>query len=126
MSRAWKTIVMFVLWRTGGLRSHRQGQPEVDPSERHTGVPAWAELLVVAVLLLVPVAALAFVALFVLDPNTQLLGLALGAALALLACALVLAGRWLVPQETKVEQRPRLADPDAAREVIEQAAEGGE
>ena len=45
-----------------------------------------------AVLLLVRVAALAFVALFVLDPNTQLLGLALGAALALLACALVLAG----------------------------------
>ncbi len=126
MSRAWKAIVMFVLWRTGGLRSHRQGQPEVDPSERHTGAPAWAELLVVAVLLLVPVAALAFVALFVLDPNTQLLGLALGAALALLACALVLAGRWLVPQETKVEQRPRLADPDAAREVIEQAADGME
>ena len=126
MSRAWKAIVMFVLWRTGGLRSRRQGQPEVDPSERHTGAPAWAELLVVAVLLLVPVAALAFVALFVLDPNTQLLGLALGAALALLACALVLAGRWLVPQETKVEQRPRLADPDAAREVIEQAAEGVE
>ncbi len=126
MSRAWKAIVMFVLWRTGGLRSRRQGQPEVDPSVRHTGAPAWAELLVVAVLLLVAVAALAFVALFVLDPNTQLLGLALGAALALLACALVLAGRWLVPQETKVEQRPRLADPDAAREVIEQAAEGVE
>ena len=126
MSRAWKAIVMFVLWRTGALRSRRQGQPEVDPSERHIGAPAWAELSVVAVLLLVPVAALAFVALFVLDPNTQLLGLALGAALALLACALVLAGRWLVPQETKVEQRPRLADPDAAREVIEQAAEGVE
>ncbi len=126
MSRAWKAIVMFALWRTGALRSRRQGQPEVDPSERHTGAPAWAELSVVAVLLLVPVAALAFVALFVLDPNTQLLGLALGAALALLACALVLAGRWLVPQETQVEQRPRLADPDAAREVIEQAAEGVE
>ncbi len=126
VSRVWKAIVMFVLWRTGGLRSHRQGPPEVDPSERHTGAPEWAEVLVVAVLLLVPVAALAFVALFVLDPNTQLLGLALGAVLALLACALVLAGRWLVPQETKVEQRPRLADPDAAREVIEQAAEGVE
>lgn len=126
MSRVWKALVMFVLWRTGGLRSRRQGQPEVDPSERHTGAPAWAELLVVAVLLLVPVAALAFVALFVLNPNTQLLGLTLGAALALLACALVLAGRWLVPQETKAEQRPRLADPDAAREVIEQAAGGVE
>jgi ubiquinol-cytochrome c reductase iron-sulfur subunit len=125
MNRVWKAIVMFVLWRTGGLHARGQ-QPEVDPSERHTGAPAWAELLVVAVLLLVPVAALAFVALFVLDPNTQLLGLALGAALALLACALVLAGRWLVPQETKVEQRPRLADPDAAHEVIGQAAGGME
>ncbi len=56
-------------------------------------------------------AALAFVALFVLDPDTQLLGLALGVALALLAAALVLAGRRLVPQETKVEHRPRLARP---------------
>lgn len=126
MSRAWKAIVMFVLWRTGGLRSRREGQPEVDPSERRTGAPAWAERLVAGLLFVVPVAALAFVALFVLDPNTQLLGLTLGVALALLACALVLAGRWLVPQETKVEQRPRLADPDAAREVIEQAAGGVE
>ncbi|HEY2140941.1 MAG TPA: Rieske (2Fe-2S) protein [Solirubrobacteraceae bacterium] len=116
---------MFVVWRTGGLRA-RGEQPSVDPSERHAGAPAWAELLVVAVLLLVPVAALAFVALFVLDPNTQLLGIALGLALALLACALVLAGRWLVPQETKVEQRPQLADPDAVREVVEQAAGGVE
>jgi ubiquinol-cytochrome c reductase iron-sulfur subunit len=82
--------------------------------------------LVVAVLLLMPVAALAFVVLFVLDPNTQLLSLALGLALALLACALVLAGRWLVPQKTKVEQRPQLGDPDARREVLAQAAEGVE
>ncbi|MFZ1925897.1 MAG: hypothetical protein WAU42_07120, partial [Solirubrobacteraceae bacterium] len=64
--------------------------------------------------------------LFVLDPNTQLLGLALGATLALLACALVLAGRRLVPQETKVEQRPRLADPDATREVVERTGAGVE
>lgn len=125
MRRIWKAIVVFVLWRTGGLRPRRD-QPDVDPSERHVGAPAWAELMVAAVLLLVPLSALAFVALFVLDPNTQLLGLALGLALALLALALVLAGRWLVPQETKVEQRPALADPDAAREVIEQAAGGAE
>lgn len=116
---------MFVLWRTGGLRARRQ-QPEVDPSERHTGAPAWAERLTAMLLLLVPVAALAFVALFVFHPQTQLLGLALGSTLALVACALVLAGRWLVAQETKVEQRPQLADPDTPREVVEQAAEGVE
>ena len=125
MSRVWKTLVMFVVWRSGGLRARRQ-RPEMNPSERHVGAPAWAERLIVALLLAVPVAALAFVCLFVLDPNTQLLGLALGVTLALTACALVLAGRWLVPQETKVEQRPRLADPDAAREVVERAGEGME
>lgn len=39
MSRVWKAIVMFVVWRSGGLRSRRQ-RPEVDPSERHVGAPA--------------------------------------------------------------------------------------
>jgi ubiquinol-cytochrome c reductase iron-sulfur subunit len=122
MSRIWKAIVMFVLWRTGGLRGRQQ--PELDPSKRHTGAPAWAEVLVVALLALVPVAALAFVALFVFDPNTQLLGLTLGVALALLAGALVLAGRWLVPQETKVEQRPQLADAEATHQLVEQSSSG--
>jgi ubiquinol-cytochrome c reductase iron-sulfur subunit len=125
MSRIWKAVVMLVLWRSGGLR-RRPPTADRDPSERRTGAPAWAERLVALLLLLVPVAALAFVALFALDPDTQLLGLALAATLALLATALVLAGRWLVAQETKVEQRPRLADPEAARQVREQAAAGVE
>ncbi len=125
MRRVWKAIVMFWVWRTGGLR-HRPTADGQDPSERHTGAPAWAERLVALLLLLVPMAALAFVALFALDPNTRLLGLALGAALALLAAALVLAGRRLVPQETKVERRPRLADPETAQQVREQAAAGVE
>ncbi|HEX5307566.1 MAG TPA: Rieske 2Fe-2S domain-containing protein [Solirubrobacteraceae bacterium] len=125
MSRLWKAIVMLWVWRRGALHA-RQQQPDVAPSERYTGAPVWAERLVVLLLLLVPVAALAFVALFTLHPNTQLLGLALGAALALLAGALVLAGGWLVPQETKVEQRPGLTEPEAARQVREQAAAGVE
>jgi ubiquinol-cytochrome c reductase iron-sulfur subunit len=125
MSRIWKIIVMFWIWRTGGLRARRR-EPEVDPSERRAGAPAWAERLVALLLLLVPIAALAFVALFTFHPNTQLLGLTLGAGLALLAAALVLAGRWLVPQETKVEQRPRLTHPEAAQQVREQAAAGVE
>ena len=71
MSRIWRMIVMLWVWRTGGLRAHRQQEPDVDPSERHTGAPAWAERVVALLLLLVPVAALAFVALFTLHPNTQ-------------------------------------------------------
>jgi ubiquinol-cytochrome c reductase iron-sulfur subunit len=125
MSRIWKAIVMFWVWRTGGLRARRR-RPTVDPSERRTGAPVWAERLAALLLLLVPIAALAFVALFILHPNTQLLGLTMGVALALLAGALVLAGRWLVPQETKVERRPRLADPGTAQRVREQAAAGVE
>jgi ubiquinol-cytochrome c reductase iron-sulfur subunit len=125
MSRIWKAIVMLWVWRTGGLR-RLPTATDKDPSERHTGAPAWAERLVALLLLLIPIAALVFVALFTLHPNTQLLGLALGVTLALLAAALVLAGRWLVPQETKVEQRPRLADPETAQQVREQAAAGVE
>jgi ubiquinol-cytochrome c reductase iron-sulfur subunit len=125
MSRIWKAIVMFVVWRTGGLR-HPPTAPDQDPSERHTGAPAWAERLVALLLLLTPIAAVVFVALFTLHPNTQLLGLALGVTLALLAAALVLAGRWLVPQETKVEQRPQLADPEKAQQVRERVAAGAE
>ncbi len=128
MSRIWKAIVMFVVWRAGGLRRRRR-RPTVadrDPSERRTGASAWAEGLVALVLALVPIAALGFVTLFVLHPNTQLLSLALGMTLALVAGALVLAGRRLVPQETKGEQRPRLAHPDTAQEVREQAAAGVE
>ncbi len=155
MSRLWKAIVMLVVWRSGRREpgdtrlpteagghassardplsasipvpaSARREGPELDPSERHAGAPAWAERLVAGLLLAVPAAALAFVALFVFHPQTQLLGLALGATLALVACALVLAGRWLVPQETKVERRPQLTNREATREVVERAADGVE
>jgi ubiquinol-cytochrome c reductase iron-sulfur subunit len=125
MSRIWKAIVMFVVWRTGGLR-RRASTTDHDPSERRTGAPVWAERLVALLLLLVPVAALAFVALFVLHPNTQLLGLTLGLALALLAGALVLAGSRLVAQETKVEHRPGLTEPETAQQVRERAGAGVE
>lgn len=125
MSRVWKAIVALWVWRSGGLR-RAPAAAEQDPSQRRTGAPDWAERLVALVLVLAAVAALAFVALFALDPDTQLLGLALGIALALLAAALVLAGSWLVAQETKVERRPRPADPEAARQVRERAAAGVE
>jgi ubiquinol-cytochrome c reductase iron-sulfur subunit len=115
---------MLVLWRLGALRRQSAKDTEQDPSRRTTGAPAWAERLVLALLGAIPAAALGFVALFVLDPNTQLLGLALAGALALTATALVVGSRWLVPQETKVEQRPRLEDSEAVREVEEDAREG--
>jgi ubiquinol-cytochrome c reductase iron-sulfur subunit len=117
---------MLVLWRSGALRRRSTKGDEHDPSQRTTGAPAWAERLVLGLLIAIPVAALGFVALFVLDPNTQLLALTLAAALALTAAALVIASRLLVPQETKVEQRPRLEDREAVREVEQDAGAGVE
>jgi ubiquinol-cytochrome c reductase iron-sulfur subunit len=116
MRRIWKALVALVLWRWGALRG-KPAPPEADPSERTAGAPAWAEWLVLALLAAVPLAAAGVVALFVLEPDTQLLGLTGGALLALLAAALIVAGRWLVPQETEVERRPALADPAQVEQV---------
>lgn len=123
--RAWQALVVIALWRFAGLRRGRARSQELeDPSRRQVGAAPWAERLLVALFLLVALAGAGFVVLFVLDPNTQLLGLALGGALALLATALIVAGRWLVTQETRVEHRPRLADERAVEQVVEEGRTG--
>jgi ubiquinol-cytochrome c reductase iron-sulfur subunit len=124
LRRLRSAIVMLALWRLGGLRRSAKRQDEHDPSRRELKAPAWAQRLVALLLILVALSALGFVALFALDPNTQLLGTCLGVTLALLALALVLAGRLLVPQETSVEHRPRPADAEQVRAVHERAAAG--
>jgi ubiquinol-cytochrome c reductase iron-sulfur subunit len=127
LHRLGQAILVLTLWRVGALRRHRglaEHDRQNDPSRRETGASDWAERMVPALLALTALAGLGFVVLFILDPNTQLLGLCLGVALALLAGALILAGRWLVPQETKVEDRPRPGDPEAVERVSEQAQAG--
>lgn len=128
MSRIWKGIVLVVLWRSGALRRPRpQDDDQQSPSHRHLGAAGWAQPLVAVLLALSGLAAIGLVALFVFDPNTQMLGLAGGVALALMAGTLVLAGRWLVPQETSVEHRPRpAANREEAGRVLERAQAGVE
>ena len=58
--------------------------------------------------------------------NTQLLGLSLGLSLALLAAALIVAGKFVVPQETAVEDRGPLLVEEEAEEVTELIESGGE
>ncbi|MHB1538743.1 MAG: QcrA and Rieske domain-containing protein [Solirubrobacteraceae bacterium] len=136
-SRLWQALVVLLLWRwrapRGGRRETLADGQERGRSgdtdrmlERTVGAPAWAERAVAAALGIVPLAAFGFVALFVLYPDTQLLGLSLALALAGLAVALILAGRFLVPQEQKLEARPALADLDATREVARTLGAGFE
>lgn len=71
--------------------------------------------------------ALSFVAFYiVLDHDTQLLGLAMGVTLALLAAAAIIAGKLVVPQETSVESRGQLLDEPKAEQLIEIIQAGGE
>ena len=68
-----------------------------------------------------------FVAIYiVLQTDTQLLGLAMGITLALLAAAAIIAGKLVVPQETSVESRGPLLEQTPAEEVIEIIQAGGE
>jgi ubiquinol-cytochrome c reductase iron-sulfur subunit len=68
----------------------------------------------------------AFTAVYIIaETNTQLLGIALGGALAMLAGAAIVAGKLVVPQETSVQERDEpLEDPQA--ELVEIVEAGGE
>jgi ubiquinol-cytochrome c reductase iron-sulfur subunit len=90
--------VLVVLVLLGALGRRRREPPRPDH--------AAAERLVAVLLAGVSLGALGFVVLFAFDADTQLLGLSLGASLALLAGALAVAGKRLVAQDTKVEERP--------------------
>lgn len=83
-----------------------------------------AELAVATALLGAGAAGAGFVAVFVTDHDTQLLGLCLGLAFLLLALAAIVAGKLVVPQERAVEPRSPLYEP-AQTEAIEQTLRAG-
>jgi ubiquinol-cytochrome c reductase iron-sulfur subunit len=117
----------------GALRGLRVEAPppepedDVDPRERRLPHDPRAEALVAALLVLTGLGGLAFAVLLVVDADTQLLGLALGGALACLAAGLIVAGRRVVPQEVEVEERDELAhaeDERAVPGIVGDAADG--
>jgi quinol---cytochrome c reductase iron-sulfur subunit len=117
-------------WRTAAGREAPlpAPDPDVDPSERTVPSNRRAETLVAALLVLAAVFGFGFTAIYIIfQTDTQLLGIAIGGALAMLAAAAILAGKLVVPQETSVEERDVLLDEDATEEVvgmIESGAEG--
>jgi ubiquinol-cytochrome c reductase iron-sulfur subunit len=102
-------------------------ESEVDPSKRDVPSNRRAETLVAWLLLAAAVCGFGFTAIYVAaDADTQLLGLALGGALVLLAAACIVAGKLVVPQETSVEERGKLLDEEQTEEVVEMVEAGGE
>ena len=123
-------VALRAVWRAARTGAPPPPVPESDHEEvSQRTVPAnrRAETVVAALLLLAAVAAFGFTVIYiVLSGNTQLLGLSLGLALALLAAATIVAGRFVVPQETSVEQRGPLLDKEATEEVVATVEAGGE
>ena len=101
--------------------------PGVDPSERIVPANRGAETLVAVLLLLAAVFGFGFTAIYiVLETNTQLLGVAMGGMLVLLAAAAIVAGKLVVPQELSVEQRGALLVEEEAEEIVEMVEAGGQ
>jgi ubiquinol-cytochrome c reductase iron-sulfur subunit len=124
----WRVIVAAILlWLRGDRRNPQPPEP-VDPRERRVPFNARAQLLVAALLALAGLAGFAFATLYLISPahETQWLGLALGVAFALLAAALIVAGKAIVPQEVAVEERSQLVHEQAEQEVPQLIAEGAE
>ena len=98
-----------------------------DPRERQVPASRRSEALVAVLLVLAGLFGFAFTAIYAaLSTNTQLLGASLGLALAMLAAAAIIAGKFVVPQETSVEERGPLLEEQEADEVVEMIEEGGE
>jgi ubiquinol-cytochrome c reductase iron-sulfur subunit len=85
------------------------------------------ELAVIALLLLAALAAVAFIVVYAIDSignHTQLLGIALGLCLGLLATALILVGKHLVVTE-EVEQSYHEESPEEQEEIAQIVRESG-
>jgi ubiquinol-cytochrome c reductase iron-sulfur subunit len=106
----WRYLVAGVLLRFSKKRTVRRDR-ELPASTR---AETWTAILLFAAAL----AGLAFVAIYAFDEaDTQLLGLSIAVALALIAAALILAASLVVPQETLEEERPRFAQPEPEPEA---------
>ena len=92
------------------------------PFEREVGARRGAELLAAGLLIGSAITSVAFVVVLLASGDTQLLGLTFAAALLLLGGALAAAATGIAPRERAIEDRPRLADPEATADVRERLA----
>jgi ubiquinol-cytochrome c reductase iron-sulfur subunit len=117
-------------WIIAGIALWIGRRPRSAPDKEPPLLPPYVatsreERAAAALLFLAALGSAAFVALYFVDPDTQLLGLSLGVALAAIAATLILAGKALVPQEKAVEHRPELVHEEEQQEVTQLVEEGG-
>lgn len=125
-------LILAWAWLRGRRSAEARREAEEErqgPAERvewETGATRRVENVVALALLVTGATAVAFAVLYVVKPNTQLLGLMLGGAFAALALAAVVAGKRLVPRETAIEEREDFGDEDEREDVESLMAEAGE
>jgi ubiquinol-cytochrome c reductase iron-sulfur subunit len=112
----------FLIGALRGLRDGAAARPadereHVDPRRRELPHDPRAELIVALLLLATGALGVTFAVAIALRGDTQVLGLALGGALACLSAALILAGKRVFPQEVEVEHRTPMSDPVAEHDV---------
>lgn len=105
-------------------QAERSEPDEQSAYEAGDGSPA-AERTVAALLAGAGACGVAFCFIFAFGANTQLLGLAIGLALVLLAAAMILAAQRVFPRETAVEARPELEQPREQEEQVVETARAG-
>ncbi len=122
--------LLALLWKSIALLATALGVPRSRPRERIVaeGEPApRAELAVIVLLLGVAACGVMFVVVYASDwkDQTQLLGLALGGAFALLAVALIVAGKLLVVEEELEDDYPEGGNREEQERVIQIVDESG-
>ena len=114
--------LVLLLGRKRKLRPNESAMRVVQKRPAHPR----AELAVLALLGLSSLCAIAFVVIYALDrlpASTQLLGLSLGFALVLLAAALIVAGKSLIPEEELVEEYPPPEHPHEQQLIVQSVDE---
>jgi ubiquinol-cytochrome c reductase iron-sulfur subunit len=127
-----RALALVLTWRTlrrdAGKRPPPRTPTPPDPEPNRRVVPGnrRSETLVAGLLLTAALFGFGFTAAYVLHADTQVLGVAIGVMLALLAAAAIVAGKLVVPQETHVEERGPLLVEDEAESVVQVVEAGGE
>ena len=127
MSLLARLLAALAIWRRSVRR--RAGEEwrlpvEHDPREREVPENERAELLVAGLLFASLGFAIAFLVLYVVYPNTPLLGATAGLGLVCIAVALMVASLQVVPQVVEVEERDVLLREDVSAEVADDLRDG--